>query len=71
MQVNRQGRSFQSGVGLSSDIKSPIIDELYRIGGNRTTRIVPAGSYTSVSQVVKDHRIPSKRYGCNIVQIMH
>ena len=53
MQINSQGRSFKPGVELSSDLKSLIIDELYRCGGNRTTCFVPVGSYTSVSRAVR------------------
>ena len=40
MQVNSQGRSYRQGVGLSRDMKSLIIDELYRRGGDRLTQFV-------------------------------
>lgn len=53
MQVNRQGRSFKPSVELSSDLKSLIIDELYRSGGDRITQFLPVGSYTSVSSALK------------------
>ena len=53
MQVNSQGRSYRQGVGLSRDMKSLIIDELYRRGGDRLTQFVPVGSYTPVSNAIK------------------
>jgi hypothetical protein len=50
--INKSGRSFESGKALSPDFRRLIIDKILEEGGDRTTREIPCG-YAHIARYFK------------------
>ena len=47
--VNAFGRSYRNGVALSDDMRTWVIDEIIKEGGDRTTGYIPV-TYSDIAK---------------------
>ena len=58
--VNAFGRSYRNGVALSDDMRTWVIDEIIKEGGDRTTGYIPV-TYSDIAKRINISRQTVKK----------
>ena len=58
--LNAFGRSYRNGIALSDDMRTWVIDEIIKEGGDRTTGYIPV-TYTEIAKRISISRQTVKK----------